>query len=99
MEQELEYEFVDFEYNGKYYNLTLSAVADIVDEGIGYYEFWGSSGYHEDLVVLIEDIKCVMVEDEEINQIIPDDDMALAIKAFINMKWEYLASQFEKQLE
>ena len=95
----LEYELVDFEYEEKYYNLTLSAVADIVDEGIGHYEFWGSSGYHEDRVVLIEDIKCVMVEDEEINQVIPDDNMILAIKTFINMKWEYLASQFEKQLD
>lgn len=97
----LEYEYDSFEYGGEEECYLIVLEADIirVDEGIGSYEFWGTTGYDVNWVSEIESIECIKVVDSMENEIIPDEEMLKAIRVFINDNWEDLYYKFMRRLE
>ena len=75
-EYELEYLFEEVEKNGKLYSVeaTIGYDAEMVDNGIGPYEFWGARGTDVLMEVEIGNsgiISIDKIEDEDCNEIDP----------------------------
>ena len=60
MRVEVEEDDVKFEYDGKKYSVTGTAIhnTEKEDVGIGHYEFWGSRGYDRQIVNQSEFSEC-----------------------------------------
>ena len=76
-EYELEYLFEEVEKNGKLYSVeaTIGYDAEMVDNGIGPYEFWGARGTDVLMEVEIGNsgiISIDKIEDEDCNKIDPE---------------------------
>jgi hypothetical protein len=58
MRVEVEEDDVKFEYDGKKYSVTGTAIHNTEKEDIGPYEFWGSRGYDRQIVNQSEFSEC-----------------------------------------
>lgn len=78
-----EYDLEDYGTEETSYRIEVSAQVYWEDQGIGSYEFWGSSGYHSEVVAVVEDLKVVryLINDEEVT---PDADFVSAAQDFLS---------------
>jgi hypothetical protein len=84
----IHYTFEDVEIEAGMFNLTVCAKILVVDNGIGPYEFWGQSGYHEDLCAIVDDYEIETLtkldNDEENGKVFSQEEINKQILEWID---------------